>query len=137
MAFVITGVVHCGGVGALRRAAQFSFGVRVMRDTCEICGRKPALMIKSQRHLGLILYGKTWRTVRLLCREHGEAQVNGDLAFTMLLGWWGIISVFVNAKIVIDQLAQSKKLTSLAPPDSLAASADPTASAQTGPSAEA
>ena len=76
----------------------------LMGMVCERCGAAPAGAVKSRRHLGLIVYGRTTTTSSLLCREHARSLVLSDLGKTMVLGWWGILSFFINIGVVIGQL---------------------------------
>jgi hypothetical protein len=85
-----------------------------MRETCEKCGGKPTRMITSRKHLGMIIYGKTWQSRRLLCREHARQLLVTDLVFTAILGWWGVFSFFVNIGVVIGQIAALSALSQLA-----------------------
>lgn len=88
-----------------------------MRSECERCGGQPVKLITTRRHLGLIFYGKTWQRQHLLCRAHARSVLAGDLAFSVVLGWWGVLSLFINAGVVIAQiqaLAQAGRLA--APP---------------------
>ncbi len=75
-----------------------------MRTTCEQCGRAPVKLVTSRKHLGMIFFGRTWSRQALLCRDHARQQLAADLAFTALLGWWGVISMFINAGIVVTQV---------------------------------
>jgi len=94
-------------------------------------------MVKSTRHLGLIWTGRSWQTTRLLCREHGKKQLKGDLAFSLFLGWWGILDIIINIRVVSGQLAAVKKLSQLAPPDVVAVTEGSVASSPAVPDAEA
>ena len=73
-------------------------------STCERCGASPAALVKSRRHLGLIIYGRTTTTNGVLCGTHARALVTSDLAKTLVLGWWGVFSFFINIFVVIGQL---------------------------------
>jgi hypothetical protein len=107
-----------------------------MRDTCETCGRKPVQMVRSTRHLGPIITGRSWQTTGLLCREHGEKQLKADLIFSLLLGWWGILDIIINTRVVSSQLTAMKKLSQLAPPHVVAIAEGPITSAPAAPDAE-
>jgi hypothetical protein len=63
---------------------------------CYICGRGPTALISLTRGLGLILARREWSYQAPLCRDHGTAFARNWLVATALMGWWGIISFFVN-----------------------------------------
>jgi hypothetical protein len=90
-------------------------------------------MIKSSKHLGMIFYGRTWQATGLLCREHARRQLTGDLAFTAVLGWWGVISFFTNIGIVAGQVKALSSLSQLAPPEVTAIAEQPVTSTPAAP----
>lgn len=80
-----------------------------MRTTCEMCGATPAALVKSRWHLGMIVYGRTTGTEAVLCRAHAGSVVGRDLAKTLLLGWWGTFSFFINLFVVPMQIGALAK----------------------------
>jgi hypothetical protein len=76
-----------------------------VRTTCERCSRTPARLIISTKNLGLLYGHKTFRKQALLCRECATRQLTGDLIFTVILGWWSIISLFANVAFIGGDLA--------------------------------
>lgn len=90
-------------------------------------------MIKSRRQLGLIIWGQAWETKGLLCRDHARQQLGKDLAFTAILGWWGVLSFISNIEIVTRQIRALSGLSKLAPPETPAAAERPITSAQVAP----
>jgi hypothetical protein len=87
-----------------------------MRAGCEQCGREPAKVITTRKHAGMIFYGKTWRRQMLLCSQHAHKTLTGDLVFSLLLGWWGVWSFFINIAGVAEQIAELASLKSLPAP---------------------
>jgi hypothetical protein len=87
-----------------------------MRTGCEKCGAEPARVITTRKHLGMIFFGKTWRRQLLLCRRHAQSTLAGDLVFGLILGWWGVLSFFINFGCVAEQIAEMAGLKSLAAP---------------------
>ena len=63
---------------------------------CYICGRGPTAIIKVTRGLGMVLARRDWVYQAPLCRDHGTAIARNWLVATALMGWWGIVSFFVN-----------------------------------------
>jgi hypothetical protein len=86
-----------------------------MISTCEQCGARPAQLVKSRWHIGLIVYGRTVNRQAVLCRTHGRALVVSDLIKTALLGWWGVYSFFINLLVVPTQIAELSKVNQLEP----------------------
>lgn len=86
-----------------------------MISTCEQCGAAPAQLVKSRWHIGLIVYGRTMNQQAVLCRTHGRALVVSDLVKTVLLGWWGVYSFFINLLVIPAQIAELAKVGELEP----------------------
>lgn len=63
---------------------------------CYICGRGPTAVLSVSRGLGMILARREWTYEAPLCRDHGTAIARNWLVATALMGWWGIVSFFVN-----------------------------------------
>jgi hypothetical protein len=80
-----------------------------MISNCEQCGASPAQLVTSRWHLGLIIYGRTMGKQAVLCRAHARSMVAGDLAKTLLLGWWGVYSFFINLIVLPVQIAELTK----------------------------
>jgi hypothetical protein len=89
-----------------------------MRTECEQCSQEPARLITSTKNLGLIYAHKTFRTQQLLCRGCATQKLAADLAFTIILGWWSIVSVFANVAFItadITELSATRKMTAPGP----------------------
>ena len=83
---------------------------------CKICGRIPTADISVRRHVGMIVLGKTssWRGP--LFRDDGVHVARGYLAKTLVQGWWGLISVFLNAVAVVTDVVALRKASRLPAP---------------------
>jgi len=90
--------------------------VIVVLPVCQVCGRQPAIQITVRRHIGMIILQKFVRAKPTLCRVHGEQVVKAFLKKTLVEGWWGIISFFVNFFVIAADLAELSRLRKLAPP---------------------
>jgi len=65
-------------------------------QTCESCGRHPAIRVTVRRHVGLF-YLQRFITVRAVaCRACGRRLVRNFTLRTLAQGWWGMISFFFN-----------------------------------------
>ena len=87
-----------------------------MDDHCERCSRVPARVITSRKHLGMIFFGKTWERQGIWCKEHARARVAADLTFTLVLGWWGVISFFITLVMLPALVAELSKIAGMEPP---------------------
>ena len=83
---------------------------------CRLCGRVPALEVTLRRQVGMILLGRMFTFKGYLCREHGQATGREWLNKTLVQGWWGIVSFFINIYAVTVDLAALSKLKKLDPP---------------------
>lgn len=64
---------------------------------CERCAAadRPLVFRGSIRLYSVILIAREARTAGYVCEECARKQTAASLAFTGLLGWWGLISAFV------------------------------------------
>lgn len=84
-----------------------------MDARCIVCGRRPAALIKVERNVGMILM-RTWHTTDgPFCRDHGVANAKRYLLLTLLLGWWGIRSFFINFMAIATDVNALKKAQGL------------------------
>lgn len=75
--------------------------IPAMRYTCQVCGAKPATVITSRHHVGMIVRRRSPTTSGLRCVDRTRRQLTADLASTLLLGWWGAISLFINGLFIV------------------------------------
>ena len=80
---------------------------------CQVCGRSPAVQVQLRRHVGMLLMQKSYRANPTLCREHGRQIVKQWLTKTLVQGWWGIISFFMNIVAVATDIAALRKVGKL------------------------
>jgi len=83
---------------------------------CQICRRQPAAEFTIRRHVGMIVVQKFVRFRGYLCRDHGIQASKDFLRKTLVQGWWGIISFFVNFYAVYTDLMALSKANKLGPP---------------------
>ena len=108
---------------ALPAAPPVAFG-------CRVCGRGPARELVIRRHVGMIFMQRFVKLRAVLCREHGVQLTKQYLKKTLIEGWWGYISFFVNWFVVATDLvalSHAKKLAAPAPPVAPAATPAPLA----------
>lgn len=85
-------------------------------ERCELCGRGPATSMLIRRHVGMIVMQKFYKVDAPLCREHGLELAKRYLGKTLLLGWWGFISFFVNFFAVFTDVRAVMIASRLDPP---------------------
>jgi hypothetical protein len=94
---------------------------------CQVCGRHPAGLLKLRRHVGMILMQRFVSARATLCRDHGMALAKDFLRKTLVQGWWGLISFFVNFYAIYIDLRALSQARKLAPPVSAPSSTSPSA----------
>ena len=85
-------------------------------STCQICGRQPATELLIRRHVGMIVLQRFVRFRGTLCRDHGAQLSKEFLRKTLVEGWWGLISFFVNFYAVYTDLVALSRANKLGPP---------------------
>lgn len=71
-----------------------------MEARCVVCGKRPARLIKVERNVGMIVMRIVHRADGPYCAEHGLAAAKKNLALTLVTGWWGVTSFFVNFRAI-------------------------------------
>jgi hypothetical protein len=105
---------------------------------CKVCGRAPAQEFKLRRHVGMIVMQRFVWFKGPLYRDHGIEMSQDYLFKTLIQGWWGVISFFVNWFAVYTDVSALSKAKKMAPPVALqppAAPQPPTAAAEPTPPA--
>lgn len=84
---------------------------RMPASRCWLCGQTPARSITVARNTGMIIM-RRWEYMQpAMCRSHGVRLSAQWLGYTLVLGWWGVISFFVNfGAIAIDLFALGRAL---------------------------
>lgn len=67
-----------------------------MTTPCVVCGRVPTRTESIRRHVGMIVMQRFVKLKQPLCRDHGIEITNTYLRKTLIEGWWGFISFFLN-----------------------------------------
>jgi len=66
--------------------------------------------------MGMIFVHKIMRKEALLCRPCATSQLVGDLIFTVILGWWSVMSLFANPACIAEDIAQLSAVRKMAQP---------------------
>jgi hypothetical protein len=96
-----------------------------MALTCQVCGRQPAAELKVRRHVGMLVMQRFVTARAWVCRDHGVLLAKTYLRKTLIEGWWGIISFFVNFYAVYTDVVALSTARKLAPPVAGPASGQP------------
>jgi hypothetical protein len=83
---------------------------------CQVCGSVPATQISIRQGIGMLFLRKTKSASAYLCRDCGIALFRKYQAATLLTGWWGFISFFLNFGTLWSNYNERRKLTALDAP---------------------
>ena len=92
---------------------------------CVVCGRVPTRAESIRRHVGMIVMQRFVKLRQPLCREHGVEVTNTYLRKTLIEGWWGFISFFLNFLTVGNDLVVLFRYRALDEPRPLVGGAPP------------
>jgi hypothetical protein len=83
---------------------------------CQLCRREPAQEVTLRRQVGMLILMRTYKFKGWLCREHALEHGNDWLKKTLVLGWWGFFSFFVNFFVIGTDLLALSRAKKMAPP---------------------
>jgi hypothetical protein len=63
---------------------------------CQVCGSTSAITVTIRRHVGMIFLQRFVKVHASLCHGCGTRILRQYTARTLVQGWWGYISFFVN-----------------------------------------
>ena len=92
---------------------------------CVVCGRVPTRTESIRRQVGMIVMQRFVKLEQPLCREHGVEVTNTYLRKTLIEGWWGFISFFLNFFTVGNDLVVLFRYRALGEPQPIAGGAYP------------
>ncbi len=76
-------------------------------NSCELCGRvAPTAYVSLYRNIGLLVARQLCTTKGQMCRSCAREKWLSESLLTLFLGWWGVISFFVNCFCVLNALLQ-------------------------------
>jgi hypothetical protein len=83
---------------------------------CQVCGSVPATDVTFRQGIGMLFLRRT-KTARVhVCRDCGIAVFRTMQSATLLTGWWGFISFFLNVGTLWSNYAQRRSLDGLGEP---------------------
>ena len=83
----------------------------VTTTPCAVCGMTPTLRLTIRRHVGLIVAQRFISIDKPLCRTHGRHLSNSFLKKTLVQGWWGLFSFFINFFDVFSDISVLRKFS--------------------------
>jgi len=86
------------------------------QPACDICGKVPTLTLPIRRHVGMVILQQFIKLQVPLCRTHGVETTRTFLKLTLVQGWWGVVSVFVNMFVVVRDLQVLRRFRGLTAP---------------------
>lgn len=84
--------------------------------SCQNCGSTPAIEITSRGHRGMIVLMQFLHRKGTFCRDCGTAITRHMSTRTLLVGWWGIASVFITPVVLLINAVTLRKLGRLGQP---------------------
>jgi hypothetical protein len=64
----------------------------------------------------MLILMRTYKFKGPLCRDHAVENANGWLKKTLVTGWWGFFSFFVNFFVIATDLVALRKAKKIPPP---------------------
>jgi hypothetical protein len=82
---------------------------------CAYCGNGPAAEATFRQHTGMVLWMKTEAARGPFCRDCGFFSFRASQAHTLLLGWWGVLSLVIAPILLIRNLRDRRRIAALGP----------------------
>jgi hypothetical protein len=95
---------------------QYQPAHQLPQNGCQECGAVPAVPVTLHEHHGMVLMQRFASYQGQWCRDCGVAMFRHAQRRTLLFGWWGFISFFVNVVNVVQNLVVHSRLRSLGGP---------------------
>src|SRR5215217_369072 len=83
---------------------------------CQFCGSVPATDMTLHQGIGMLLVRRTKTFRARVCRDCGIALFRRMQSRTLLTGWWGLISLFINLGTIWSNYQVSRNLQTLDEP---------------------
>ncbi|MBB5915970.1 hypothetical protein BJY24_004882 [Nocardia transvalensis] len=83
---------------------------------CLHCGGTPAAAVTIRSHRGFILWMQFVRMPGPFCRDCGLATLRRMTIESVWLGWWGPLSLLINAVTIIANMGAHSRIDQLPPP---------------------
>lgn len=83
---------------------------------CRVCGATPAANVSFRGHQGMIFVMRFLRRPGPFCRDCGLATYREMTSRSLVQGWWGWLSMFINPITMLVNLAPRRTVAALPPP---------------------
>jgi hypothetical protein len=83
---------------------------------CRVCGSTPAANVTFRGHQGMIILMRFLRRPGPFCRDCGLATYRDVTSKSLVQGWWGVLSVFINPIVMLTNLGSRSAVVALPPP---------------------
>ncbi|MFJ1459342.1 hypothetical protein [Nocardia sp. N2S4-5] len=83
---------------------------------CLHCGATPAAAVTIRSHRGFILMMQFVRMPGPFCRDCGLATLRRMTIQSVWFGWWGPLSLFINAITILSNMSAHSRIAQLPPP---------------------
>jgi hypothetical protein len=84
--------------------------------TCRYCTSVPAIEVKFRRSAGIIFGWQTGTVSGAFCRDCGIATFRNFTAYTLVLGWWSVLAVFISPVVMFLNMLAVLNIRDLNPP---------------------
>jgi hypothetical protein len=84
----------------LKRRARTGYATKYTRTTCQECGASPAVFVEIRAVAGFVVVFKPLVADGSYCRACGLRELRDHMNWTLLIGWWGVSSLFVNLNYI-------------------------------------
>jgi hypothetical protein len=68
---------------------------------CRLCKSSPAVRVTVHEHHGMVILMQHMRYRGPLCRDCGMKVLRRCTSRTLVMGWWGVISLFVGTPVTL------------------------------------
>jgi hypothetical protein len=68
---------------------------------CRLCNSSPAVRVTVHEHHGMVILMQHMRYRGPLCRDCGMKVLRRCTSRTLVMGWWGVISLFVGTPVTL------------------------------------
>lgn len=84
--------------------------------TCQLCGAAPAAPVTVRGHQGMVVIMKFLKREGLFCRTCALASFRDMQAETMVLGWWGPLSLVITPFTLLGNLSALSRIRRIPEP---------------------
>lgn len=83
---------------------------------CRYCGSTPAVHVDLRGHRAFVIFMQFLRRPGPFCRDCGLATSRSMTEQSLILGWWGMLSLFINPFTMLTNISGHKAIAALPAP---------------------